>query len=240
MRPSAVGACSISATAPHALAAANAAKHNAMTHPCRPSAYWLIMVRDGWISGLRTCSAARATSARAAAPIAARAASTEYVIASWAIGLFWQAGRDGLASPHALNRLRHRLLERAPAGWNPVRRPVEDRLDTANLTVLDLEQLPELPRPVDLLVIEEREGEHDPALAIDGHEAAIADPRHHASQRVLELRLAVPLCRRDAVLEALAVVGERVIALAVVASETGEVVVRGLDTLVPHRQLRVR
>ena len=54
---------------------------------------------------------------------------------------------------------------------------MEDRLDTANLAVFNLEELAELPRPVDLFVIEEREGEDDPAFAIDGHETPVANPR---------------------------------------------------------------
>src|SRR5215467_10980765 len=70
----------MSATKRQALAAANAAKQVAMTHPWRPSAYWLIMFLDGLISGLRTCSAANAMSAAAATPRTARAATREYVI----------------------------------------------------------------------------------------------------------------------------------------------------------------
>src|SRR5262245_32118066 len=101
--------------------------------------------------------------------------------------------------------------------------------DTANLTVLNLEQLRQLPGPVDVVVVEEGEGIDDAALAIDGNETPVADARDNAAERVLELLLAVGLRRRDAVLEAFAVGGKGVIALAVVARETGEVIVGSLD-----------
>ena len=39
-------------------------------------------------------------------------------------------------------------------------------------------------------MIEEREGEDDPALAVDCHEAAVADTRHDALEPLLELLLA--------------------------------------------------
>jgi hypothetical protein len=63
---------------------------------------------------------------------------------------------------------------------------MEERFDPANHAVLDLEQLGDLPGPVDLFVIEEAEGEHDAPLAVDGDEPAIPNPRHDALQRVLE------------------------------------------------------
>jgi hypothetical protein len=52
---------------------------------------------------------------------------------------------------------------------------MKDGLDPADLALLDLEQVGELPSPIDVLVIEEREREHDAALAVDGHETAIAN-----------------------------------------------------------------
>src|SRR5690606_8509968 len=142
---------------------------------------------------------------------------------------------------HALNHLGNRLLVRAPAGRHPERRLVEHGLDAADLPVLDLEQLRELPRPIDLMVVEEPEREHDPPLAVDRDEAPIAYPRHDIEQRaVLELLLAREVARdEDAVLVADAVVRERVVALAVVTREPGEVVVRVLDQLLTRRSLRL-
>src|SRR5262245_31289964 len=72
--------CATSAANRDALAAANAAKHSAINQPCRPSAYRLIIFRDGWTLGLRTCSAARAITATTAAAMTARAASMEQLI----------------------------------------------------------------------------------------------------------------------------------------------------------------
>src|SRR5688572_11525105 len=115
---------------------------------------------------------------------------------------------------------------------------MEDGFDAANLAVLNLEQLRQLPRPVDVVVVEEGEGIDDAALAIDGDEPSVADTRDDAAEGVLELLFTVGLRRRDAVLETLAVGGERVVALAVVAGEAGEVVVGGFDQLFARRPLR--
>ncbi len=71
------------------------------------------------------------------------------------------------------------------ARWNT-------RLDAADLAVLDLEQLAELPGPVDVVVVEEREGEHDAALAVHRHEAAVTDARHDALQRSSNCFLQAP------------------------------------------------
>src|SRR5687767_9712328 len=114
---------------------------------------------------------------------------------------------------------------------------MEDRFDAANQAVLDLEEFGELPGPVDLLVVEERKREDDAPLAIDGDESPVADARDDAAQRLLELLLAVPLRHGDAILEAITVIGERVIALPVVAGETGEVMVGGLDQLLARGAL---
>src|SRR5690606_29243328 len=142
----------------------------------------------------------------------------------------------------ALNRLGHRLLVRAPSGRYAERRPVEHRLDPANQPVLDLEELGQLPRPVDPMMIEEREREDDASLAIHGDETPVADSRDDVEQRtVLELLLASEVARHeDAVLVADAVVRERVVALAVVARQPSEVVVRDLDQLLARRTLGLR
>src|SRR5690242_1383094 len=70
-------------------------------------------------------------------------------------------------SSDALNRLGHRLLERAPARRNAVRGAMEHRFDAADQAVLDLEQLAKLPCPVDVVVIKEGEREDDAAFAVD-------------------------------------------------------------------------
>jgi hypothetical protein len=59
---------------------------------------------------------------------------------------------------------------------------MEHRLDAPDLAVLDLEQLRELPGPVDPVVIEEREREDDPALGVGRDESAVADPVDNAVQ----------------------------------------------------------
>src|SRR5690242_14000099 len=63
-----------------------------------------------------------------------------------------------------LRLVRNPLLIRAPARVDAVGRAVEHGFDAAYLAVFDLEELAELPGPVDLLVIEEAEREHDAAL----------------------------------------------------------------------------
>lgn len=88
-----------SAADKHALAAANAPKNSAITHPCRPSAYWLIIFRDGETSGFRICSAASAMSASTAAAMAALAAVVKYVIVAGDFAL--RRHKAGLLSPHA-------------------------------------------------------------------------------------------------------------------------------------------
>src|SRR5690606_34793334 len=161
-------------------------------------------------------------------------------------------GKTAIAfrSAHHLNRLGHSLLERAPAGVDAVRRAVEHGLDPADLAVLDLEDLGELPGPVQPVVVEEAEREDVAALAVDGDEAAIANPRDDAPKRLLELLLAAHdarlaglligsrhVRRLDAVLVTLAVVGERIVALAVVALQAVEVVVGRDDELVARHPL---
>src|SRR6187402_530864 len=132
-------------------------------------------------------------------------------------------------SANVLNVLAPALLVSAPARAHSVRPADEDRLDPADLVALDLEQLTQLPGPVDVAVVEEGEREHDPALAVDRDAAAVADPGHRTDQRCLELlRTALRLpsshalrarrpCGDHAVLEAQAVFGERVVVLAGVA-----------------------
>jgi hypothetical protein len=61
--------------------------------------------------------------------------------------------------------------------------------DSADQAVFDLEELADLPSPIDVRVIEERESEGDPAFPIDGNEAAIADPRTDIAQRPFARRL---------------------------------------------------
>src|SRR5690606_28034800 len=124
-------------------------------------------------------------------------------------------------SPDVLDLLAAAHFVRAPARAHAVGAADEDRLDAADLIVLDLEQLAELPGPVDRPVVEEREREHDPPLAIHGDEAAVADARHCADQRGFELLLAAldflaahaDRARRthddDPVLVTQAIVGER-------------------------------
>src|SRR5690606_24028577 len=80
---------------------------------------------------------------------------------------------SGLAD--VLQGLRHRHLVRAPARTDAEGRLVEHGLDARDLAVLDLEELGELPRPVDAIVVEERQRERDAALDVDGHEPPVAD-----------------------------------------------------------------
>src|SRR5690606_14374506 len=127
-------------------------------------------------------------------------------------------------SANVLNPVRNALLVRAPAGIDAEGRAMEDGFDSANLAVLDPEQLGELPGPVDPVMVEEGEGEHDPLFSIDRDEPAIADPRHDASDARFELLLAgdagaAARQHVDAVLEPHAIVGKRVIPLAVVVLE---------------------
>src|SRR5690606_14983685 len=98
---------------------------------------------------------------------------------------------------------------------------------------------------VDPGVIEEREREHDPLLAIDRDESTVAAPRHDASDARLELLLARdpgagPGKAVDSSLESHAVDSERVIPLAVVVLEAGEVVVGGRDELRARHALCLR
>src|SRR5690606_29184204 len=121
--------------------------------------------------------------------------------------------RQPVLRPHVLDRARHARLVRAPARPHAERRAMEDGFDPADLPVLDLEQLGELPCPVDPVVIEERDREHDPLLAIDRDESPVADPRHDASDARLELLLARdpgagPGKDVDTILESHAVVSE--------------------------------
>ena len=60
-RPSSVGELGINATNRHALAAAKATKHTDINQPWAPTAYWLIIMLEGRISRLRTCSTPRAS-----------------------------------------------------------------------------------------------------------------------------------------------------------------------------------
>src|SRR6187402_3489427 len=140
-------------------------------------------------------------------------------------------------SANVLNVLAPALLVSAPARAHSVRPADEDRLDPADLVALDLEQLAQLPGPVDVAVVEGGEREHDPALTVDRDEAAVADARYHVPQRRLVLALAghhriaahADRARRPradhAVLVPQAVVGERVVALAVVALHPLEVLI---------------
>ncbi len=64
---------------------------------------------------------------------------------------------------------------------------MEDRLDATDLPLLDPEQLRQLPGPVDAVVVEEPEREHDAAFTIHGHEAAVAHAIDDALQAFLEL-----------------------------------------------------
>ena len=75
---------------------------------------------------------------------------------------------------------------------------MEDGFNAADQTVLDFEQLAKRRRPVDLFVIEERKGEHDPSFAIDGDEPSVV--RQRAANRpvrlVLLAVLSVAYCER--------------------------------------------
>src|SRR5690606_33779104 len=99
---------------------------------------------------------------------------------------------DGSASglANVLRLLRAGLLVGAPARIDAIGPADEDRLDAADLLALDLEQLAQLPGPVDRPVIDEGEGEDDAPLAVHGHEAAVADAGDGADQRLLQLLLA--------------------------------------------------
>src|SRR5690606_4220691 len=97
-------------------------------------------------------------------------------------------GQPGLL-PYVLDRLAAALLVSAPPRAHPVGAADEDRLDPADVLAVDLEQLAELPAPVDRPVVEEGEREHYPALAVDRDVAAVANPGHRADQRGLELLL---------------------------------------------------
>src|SRR5690606_23252208 len=139
--------------------------------------------------------------------------------------------------PYVLDRLAAALLVSAPPRAHPVGAADEDRLDPADVLAVDLEQLAELPAPVDRPVVEEGEREHYPALAVDRDVAAVANPGHRADQRGLELLLAAlhrlpahaDRSRRaddgHAVLDPQAVVGEGVVVLAGVPLDRVEVVV---------------
>src|SRR5690606_27002865 len=88
----------------------------------------------------------------------------------------------------------HALLPGAPAGVHAIGRTLQERIDLADVALLDLEHLGDLPgvrlhRTGDDVaaigglelarlaagVVEEGEREHDAALLVDGHEAAVAD-----------------------------------------------------------------
>src|SRR5690606_38888342 len=104
-------------------------------------------------------------------------------------------------------------------------------------------------------MVEEHEREHDAAFLVHGNEAAVADAMHEVDQARLELLEAAPLAGipgsrfrirtrftfrgrivrgGHAVLDAVAVCGERVVTLAVVLLHAGKVLVRGFD----HRRAR--
>src|SRR6185437_5856427 len=89
--------------------------------------------------------------------------------------------------PDDLWLIRNALLVSAPAGIDAIGSPVEDRFDAADLAVLDLEELSELPGPVDVLMVEEGKGEDNAVLAIDRHEPPVAHARDDVFQRHLEL-----------------------------------------------------
>src|SRR6478736_3859721 len=91
---------------------------------------------------------------------------------------------------NVLDLLAAALLVSAPARAHTVGPADEDRLDPADLVALDLEQLAELPGPVDRPVVEGGEGEDDPALAVDRDEAAVADAGDDTLEGGLELLLA--------------------------------------------------
>src|SRR4030095_7512489 len=141
-------------------------------------------------------------------------------------------------SVDALNLLRDRLLIRAPTPRDAERRLVEHRLDPADLAFLEFEELGELPGPVDPIVIEERERKDDAALAVDGDKSPVADAIHNVIQRISgELRETVVggCC---SVLKANAPFSERVVSLAIVPRERGEVVVRLSDEFLARGSLR--
>src|SRR5690606_25378407 len=108
----------------------------------------------------------------------------------------------------------HALLPGAPAGVHAIGRTLQEGIDLADVALLDLEHLGDLPgmrlhRTCDDVaaigrlelaclatgVVEEGEREHDAALLVDGHEAAVTDAVHEGHQARLELLGAGPLAR---------------------------------------------
>src|SRR5690606_18701695 len=146
---------------------------------------------------------------------------------------------------HILDFAGHGLLPGAPARAHAEGCAVEDGLYAADLALFHPEQLGDLPGPVDAVVVEEREGENNAALPVHGHETPVANPVHDALEAFLELlpaggSLAAARQHVDAVLETHAVVGEGVVAPAVVVLQAGEIVVGGLDQVGAGHALGVR
>src|SRR5580700_283025 len=144
------------------------------------------------------------------------------------------------SSANVLNVLGHRLLISGPTRGRAERRLLEHGLDAADPALLNLEEFAQLPRPVDVVMIEEGEGEDDAALAVHGDEAAVANAAHDALEALLELLLAAHAIGRrgvlgagrdHTVLMAQTIVGERIVALAVIGSHASEVVVGGTDQI---------
>src|SRR5580700_2802310 len=99
------------------------------------------------------------------------------------------------SSANVLNVLGHRLLISGPTRRRAERRLLEHGLDAADLALLNLEELAQLPRPVDVVMIEKGEREHDTALAVHGDKAAVANAAHDTLQALLELLLAAHAIR---------------------------------------------
>jgi hypothetical protein len=55
---------------------------------------------------------------------------------------------------------------------------VEDCFNPADISFFDLEQLCELPGPVQSVMVEETKGEDNAALAVHCHESTVSDPRY--------------------------------------------------------------
>src|SRR5580658_3565246 len=135
------------------------------------------------------------------------------------------------SSANVLNVLGHRLLISGPTRGRAERRLLEHGLDAADPALLNLEEFAQLPRPVDVVMIKEGEGED---------EAAVANAAHDALEALLELLLAAHAIGRrgvlgagrdHTVLMAQTIVGERIVALAVIGSHASEVVVGGTDQI---------
>ena len=75
----------------------------------------------------------------------------------------------------ALYLLGHALLIGAPSGIHPVGASEEYGLYTADLAIFNLEQLRDLPGPVDLDMIKKAESEGNSAFAVYRDVAAVAD-----------------------------------------------------------------